>query len=134
MRKTIYIIPVCLLIAVSIGIISYLIIKKNTDSSQGERANTQIASGEVVEAEVSKIVLNKNGFEPNSLEIEKATVIEFINNSSSDVTIESTGTNKIPVGKIKAGETLRSLPLFETGTYEFGVLGDDSVRGRVVVK
>lgn len=81
-----------------------------------------------------EITVDEAGFSPSQTNLKKGGLVHFINQTSETVEIVPTGNQKIVIAPIEVGKTGISLPIFDTGTYNFALKENSNIKGTIIVE
>lgn len=79
------------------------------------------------------ITVSDTGFSPTQVSVDKEMLIHFVNTTDKIIQIIPIK-NKIEIAPIPPGKTGISLPLFESGEYEFTVDNESGFIGKIIVR
>lgn len=112
--------------------LSFVLLQIRKNADQATDQNQSVVNKEAdKKAPFIEITIENESITPESVSIEKDTLIHFINKTDHSLSIKSIGKNTIPIADIPSNQTGISLFLPNSGVYSYEV---DTIKGKVIVK
>jgi len=113
-------------------VLSFVLLQIRKNADQATDQNQSVVNKEAdKKAPFIEITIENESITPESVSIEKDTLIHFINKTDHSLSIKSIGKNTIPIADIPSNQTGISLFLPNSGVYSYEV---DTIKGKVIVK
>ncbi len=132
MNRTLYISLFTIGILIVLLVLSFVLLQIRKNADQATDQNQSVVNKEAdKKAPFIEITIENESITPESVSIEKDTLIHFINKTDHSLSIKSIGKNTIPIADIPSNQTGISLFLPNSGVYSYEV---DTIKGKVIVK